>query len=248
MRRRNTMAQNLIVRTFLFLVACGIVAGGVIGGLYFYGNHEPPVAVAQPVTHDLAEPGSVPIGGPFALTDQTGKPVTDEDYRGKYLLVFFGYTYCPDVCPTTLNDLAETMDLLGDRARTVQPLFISVDPERDTPDVLAKYVAAFGHRIVGLTGTKKEIADVARAYHVFFQKISVEDYYGESLDRKSAAKAEKDGEAKPKDYFYNHSANVYLMSPNGDYLTHFDYGTKPKDMASTVLAAIDKFGFTKPLN
>ena len=99
-----------------------------------------------------------------------------------------------------------------------------------------------------MTGTKQQIGDVAKAYHVFVEKISAADYYGESLDRNSVAKIEKNGDDGDDVFFYNHSANTYLMSPNGKYITHFDYGTRPKEMAATVRAAIEKFGFTKPLN
>ncbi len=149
---------------------------------------------------------SVPIGGPFTLTDQTGKTVTDADYRGKFLLIYFGYTYCPDVCPTELGTMARAIDLLGRQGDKVQPLFISVDPERDTVAHLKEYVALFHPRLVGLTGTPEQVKAVARAYRV---------YYG---------KAPQEG-AKPDEYLMDHSSFLYLMGPDGRFLGVYPAGT-----------------------
>jgi protein SCO1 len=140
----------------------------------------------------------ISIGGPFTLEDGNGKPVTDKDYRGKYMLVYFGYTFCPDVCPTTLNAIAEAMDKLGPAASRVQPLFITVDPARDTPAVVRQYAASFGPKVVGLTGTADEIAKVAKAYRVYY--------------------AEHRTGPGPNDYSMDHSSVLYLMDPNGGFL------------------------------
>ena len=110
----------------------------------------------------------VAIGGPFTLEDGSGQPVTDRDFRGKFMLVYFGYTFCPDVCPTTLKAVADAMDKLGPDAAKVRPVFITVDPRRDTPPVVKKYAAAFGPEITGLTGTPEEIAQVAKEYRVYY--------------------------------------------------------------------------------
>lgn len=135
------------------------------------------------------------IGGPFTLIDATsGRAVSDQDFRGKWLLVFFGYTRCPDVCPTALSDIAETMSQLGPLADRVQPLFITVDPERDTRQVLADYTAAFDPRIVGLTGRADQVAAAARSYRVTYAKRIVGD-----------------------DYFMDHTGAIYLMRPDGTY-------------------------------
>jgi protein SCO1/2 len=138
------------------------------------------------------------IGGPFALQDGNGKSITDKDFRGKYMLVYFGYTFCPDVCPTTLNAVADAMEKLGPVAARVQPLFITVDPARDTPAVVKQYAAAFGPRIVGLTGTVEEIAKVAREYRVYY--------------------AEHRTGPGTNDYSMDHSSVLYLMDPNGAFL------------------------------
>jgi protein SCO1 len=138
------------------------------------------------------------IGGPFTLEDGSGNPVSDKDFRGKYMLVYFGYTFCPDVCPTTLGAVADAMDKLGPAASRIQPLFITVDPKRDTPPVVRQYAAAFGPRIIGLTGTPEEIAAVAKAYRV---------YYAEHRTGNG-----------PDDYSMDHSSVLYLMNPNGGFV------------------------------
>ncbi|MDQ2103101.1 SCO family protein [Azospirillum isscasi] len=155
---------------------------------------------------------SVPIGGPFTLTDHTGRTVTDADYRGKYLLVNFGYTYCPDVCPTELGTIARTLDLLGQQADKVQPLFISIDPERDTVAHLKDYVALFHPRLVGLTGTPEQVKAAAKAYRVYY------------------AKAPQEG-GKPGDYLMDHSSFLYLMGPDGRFLGVYPGGTSADRVA-----------------
>ena len=142
--------------------------------------------------------GALGIGGPFTLQDGNGKPVTDRDFRGKYMLVYFGYTFCPDVCPTTLSAMADAMDKLGTAANRVQPLFITVDPKRDTPSVVKQYAAAFGPRVQGLTGSAEEIARVTKEYRVYY--------------------AEHRTGPGPNDYSMDHSSVLYLMSPNGAFL------------------------------
>jgi protein SCO1 len=138
------------------------------------------------------------VGGPFSLQDGDGRQISDLDFRGRYMLVYFGYTFCPDVCPTTLNDLADAMDKLGGKADRVQPVFITVDPKRDRPDVLKRYVAAFGPRLVGLTGSPAAIADVAKEYRVYY--------------------AEHRTGPGPDDYTMDHSSILYLMGPNGRFV------------------------------
>jgi protein SCO1/2 len=144
--------------------------------------------------------GSSPIGigGPFALEDGNGKPITDKDFRGKYMLVYFGYTFCPDVCPTTLNAVADAMEKLGPAGARIQPLFITVDPARDTPSVVKQYAAAFGPRIIGLTGTAEEIAKVTKEYRVYY--------------------AQHRTGPGPNDYSMDHSSVLYVMDPNGGFL------------------------------
>jgi cytochrome oxidase Cu insertion factor (SCO1/SenC/PrrC family) len=155
--------------------------------------------------------GKALIGGPFTLTDTTGKQVTDKDYRGRYMLVFFGFTACPDICPAGMQLISAALDKVGAKAENVTPIFISVDPERDTPQKLAGYVKNFSPRIVGLTGTPAQIAAVAKAYKVFYEKTP--------------------NEAAPADYGMNHTSIIYLMSPDGEYVTHFTPMTSADAMA-----------------
>lgn len=162
----------------------------------------------------LQSSGVAQIGGPFSLVDHTGKPVTDKDFRGKMMLVFFGFTHCPDVCPSELQVMAAALDELGDKADKVTPVFISVDPQRDTPEAMGDYVSIFGPRFVGLTGTPEEIAKAAKAYRAYYAKVE---------DEKSA-----DG------YTMDHSAIVYLMNERGEYVAHFAYGTDADTMAAGI--------------
>jgi protein SCO1/2 len=151
------------------------------------------------------------IGGPFTLVADDGKTVTERTYRGKWLLVFFGYTHCPDVCPATLNTIAAALRQLGPEASRVQPLFITVDPRRDTPQVLANYVKAFDPRIVGLTGTANQIAAVAREYKVYFSA---------------------DETAQDRDYQVDHSAFVYLINPEGKFVQLFGGTVSENEIAA----------------
>jgi protein SCO1 len=136
------------------------------------------------------------IGGHFRLTTSAGRPVTDRSFPGKWLLVYFGYTFCPDVCPTTLNALATVLDELGPLAAGVQPIFITVDPERDTPQVIADYVKAFDPRIVGLTGAPEQIAAAAKEFRVYY-KIRRLGY---------------------DEYAIDHSSFIYVMNPQGQVI------------------------------
>jgi cytochrome oxidase Cu insertion factor (SCO1/SenC/PrrC family) len=159
--------------------------------------------------------GQALIGGPFALTDHTGKRVTDADFRGRYMLVFFGFTYCPDVCPSTLQVLSQALDGLGAKAERFVPIMITVDPERDTPQQLALYVQSFHPRQVGLTGTPAEIDAVLKAYRVSGVRKRV--------DPKSSA-----------GYTIDHPAQIYVMDPDGHYRAFLDYTKGPESMAATL--------------
>jgi protein SCO1 len=134
------------------------------------------------------------------LTMSDGTVVTDRTFRGHWMLVYFGYTHCPDVCPTTLLSFAKALEKLGPLAANVEPIFVTLDPERDTPEVIGEFTKAFDPRIVGLTGKASEIAAIAKDYRVFFKKVKNDD---------------------GDDYALEHSSYVYLMSPTGRYVTLF---------------------------
>jgi protein SCO1/2 len=159
--------------------------------------------------------GTALIGGPFTLVDQNGKARTDAEFRGRYMLIYFGYTFCPDICPTELQTISDALDTLGDKAAAVQPIFISIDPERDTEDTMKQYVSHFHPRLIGLTGTAAQIAAAAKAYRVYYAKVPVK------------------GGGK-NDYLMDHSGLVFLMGPDGRYLTHFTPQTTPDQMAQAI--------------
>jgi len=156
-----------------------------------------------------------PIGGPFALTDHTGKSRTDVDFRGKLMLVYFGFSFCPDICPTDLMAIGQAIDKLGSAGQGVQSLFVTVDPERDTAAHLAEYVPFFHPRLLGLTGDAAHIRDAARAYRVYYAKVVT------------------DGAAE---YTIDHSGFIYLMDRDGKYLGFFPPGTPAARMATVIEA------------
>jgi protein SCO1/2 len=163
---------------------------------------------------DFAPESKLTLGGAFVLTDQFGKPRSDAEFRGQYMLVFFGFTHCPDICPIALQTISDALDLIGTDAARVTPIFITVDPARDTPQALRDYAANFHPRLVALTGTPAEIGAVARLYRVFYAKATGGN-----------------APADPAAYIMDHSAVVYLMGPDGDYVTHFDPGTTAEAIA-----------------
>ncbi len=162
--------------------------------------------------------GTALVGGAFELTDHRGLPARDTDYRGKLMLVQFGFTYCPDVCPTELQKAAATLDILADKAAGIQVLFITIDPGRDKAAVLADYVGAFDPRIIGLTGTTAQIAGAAKAYKVYYAKGAVDESGG---------------------YLMDHSSFTYLMDRQGRYLKHFGVADGPEHMARQILQALE---------
>jgi protein SCO1 len=161
-----------------------------------------------------SQPAALTVGGPFSLIDGDGRPVTDQTWHGKYMLVYFGYTYCPDVCPTTLTNLSDALDKLGAKADRLQPLFITVDPKRDTPPVVKQYAGAFGPRIIGLTGSAEQIAAAAKAYRVYY--------------------AEHRTGPGPDDYSMDHSSVLYLMGPDGRFIAPLRADQTGPEMAAAL--------------
>ena len=206
-------------RVYLYLgVAVLIIIIGVT--LRFFASPQSMVSPAGVTVVDKGGreiKGSKPpsIGGRFTLISQDGRPVTDADFRGKNILVFFGFTNCPDVCPLTLNNISRAMVLLGADANKIQPLFISVDPLRDTPNVLRQYLKHFDHRIIGLTGTPKQVVAVQRAYRIFAQ-------------RRNAVGAGSD------DYLMDHTSISYMMGPSGEFKTFFSNGSTPEEFVTKI--------------
>ena len=164
--------------------------------------------------------GVASIGGPFSLVDDEGQTKTDKDFRGRYMLIYFGYTYCPDVCPTALQSMTEAMDRLAPETQAkITPIFITIDPERDTAKQLKAYVENFHPRLVGLTGTPEQIAQTARLYRV---------YYGRAKDEREES----------TEYLMDHSSIIFLMNPEGEYVTHFTHATTPEKMAERLSTVV----------
>jgi len=171
------------------------------------------LAIGQPAAGTTTS--SVTIGGPFNLTAPDGTTVTDQTYRGKWLLVYFGYTFCPNTCPTALLEIATALRRLGPNAAKVQPIFITVDPKRDTPDVMAQYTQSFDPRIAGLTGTPAQIAAVAHEYGAYY------------VAHKSNGGA--------NDHLIDHSTYIYVMDPRGQFVQAFDADTPADRIADDLL-------------
>jgi protein SCO1/2 len=193
-----------------WVVASAVVLAVLLGGLYIWRSS----GAAPPAERADASSG---IGGPFKLVNQAGVPVDERVLRGKWSAVFFGYTFCPDVCPTTLASLGRATDVLGGDASRFQVVFITVDPERDTPKALGAYLgsATFPKGALGLTGSPAQIAAVAKAYHVFYQKA-----------------------AQGSSYTMDHTAVVYLMDPQGRFARPLDVSVPPAQVASQIREAM----------
>jgi len=215
----NLMGLQLMSprRVYLYLgIAVLIVAGGLILRVIL----PPPekagqegITVVDKGSREIKGATPPPVGGPFTLVSHEGKLLSNADFRGKNMYIFFGYTHCPDVCPLTLNNVSRGLALLGEDANKIQPIFISLDPLRDTPDVLKDYLQHFDKRFIGLTGTTKQVAVAQRSYRIFVQK--------------------RDEDPKdPTDYLLDHTSISYMMGPKGEFKTFFSNGSTPEQFAA----------------
>jgi protein SCO1/2 len=184
--------------TMIALALAGVLAGAGLAMLALRA----PSSITEAVTRVT---GKAAVGGPFNLVDQTGKRVTDKDFRGRYMLVFFGYTNCPDICPSGLQVMSAALDKLGRRGADIVPILITLDPQHDTPQKLASYIKSFSPRLIALTGTDGDIAATAKAYRVFFQKVP--------------------DEQDPSHYSIDHSGLFYLMGKDGALLAPIPHTT-----------------------
>ncbi|MFP4518470.1 MAG: SCO family protein [Oceanicaulis sp.] len=190
-------------------LTAAVILGAVLASMLIARGGEAPRSGAVRVS------GEAQIGGPFTLVNQDGETVTEQTYRGKAMLIYFGFTYCPDVCPMSLQIMDAALDQLNEEQRAAfQPLLISVDPERDTPEALKDYVGsdAFPEGLQGLTGTPEQVREAARAYRVFYSRI------------------EDDGVSSQ--YTVDHSSLIFLMDQNGEFADVFPHGTSPDQIAS----------------
>lgn len=203
------------MRTWLI---AGVLGAAVIGAAAGFGS-------MMYLGNEPAQEGggvSVPnLGGPFSLVDHTGAERTEADFAGTPILIYFGYSYCPDICPTELAKMVRAVDLMGDDGDAVQPLFISVDPERDTPEHLAGYVELFHPRLIGLTGDEESVADVAHAYKVYYAKVESEEF---------------------DDYLMDHSSYFYLMDGQGKNLAIYPMSSTAEEIADGVRQHLSNIG------
>ncbi len=192
----------------LSLLGLALVAGGWAAWLWT----QPPSSSAI-VSSETRTSGTALIGGPFTLTDHRGERRSEADFEGRYMLIFFGYTYCPDICPTTLTTVSQGLDILAEseaaKAAAVTPVFVSIDPARDTPAALADYMSHFHPAMVALTGSEEEVAVAAKAYRIFYQKVVQED------------------------------ASDYLMAPDGSYVSHFTHASTAEEIAEGLAKLVD---------
>jgi len=191
-----------MIRTKAALIPYVFAIAAVLGGWLWHAGDQ--------VAGRVGESGVADIGGPFSLTDQDGKPRTDADFRGRYMLIYFGYSNCPDVCPISLGVIADAVERLGPKAARIAPIFITVDPARDTPSILKQYLAVFSPRLIGLTGSDKNIRQVESEYHVY------------------AAKHATQGGS----YSIDHSNIIYLMGPDGRFIADYDDSLGPDGLAA----------------
>ncbi len=219
--RRDKFLARWSLRHLVFAVVLGVVVAWLLTLLQLQQDSARVTDLRQMAQQvqdvSKAPPGTKMIGGAFDLINQDGKPVKDSDYRGKYMLVYFGYTYCPDMCPTGLQSMAHALDLLGTDAAKVAPIYITVDPARDTATKLKEYVAQFHPQIEGLTGSDQQIATAAAAYQVYYVK-------GEQVDE--------------HDYVMDHSSLIYLMGTDGSFITTFPEEVDPQEIVKAVRKAI----------
>ncbi len=197
-------------RNLILILAC-VVGLAILGGAAWRAG-----VFAQDKGGQTGS-GTALVGGPFKLVNQDGQPVDESILKGKWSAVFFGFTYCPDVCPTTLQALGAAQQELGGKADKLQVVFISVDPERDTPEQIKTYLSneVFPKGTIGLTGTPEQIAAVAKAYRVYFKKNGEGD-----------------------DYLIDHSTAIYLMNPKGQFETVLRHNAPPAELAQQISQAI----------
>jgi protein SCO1/2 len=233
--RDGDYVRRIMLRAIRFAsVLLVVILGGVWAAAWFTRTPDESVADAflrhlsrltgadmpAPVAGGVQLGQGVSLGGPFTLVDQTGKTVTERDFAGRPLLVYFGFTYCPDVCPTELGTIAAALDAMGPAGERVTPVFISIDPERDTPAAMADYVTRFHPRMVGLTGSAEQVAQAARAYRVYYAKVQPRD---------------------SSSYLMDHSSFIYFVGPDGRVRSLFRPESTPDAIAATVTAQLRTF-------
>jgi cytochrome oxidase Cu insertion factor (SCO1/SenC/PrrC family) len=203
-REEDPMANKATV----LIAACAAVIGMSLAAIFAAPGFLSKTGV-------IGTTGKPLVGGPFELVKHTGETVTDKDFRGRYMLIYFGFTYCPDICPSSLQIMTSALeDLDAATLEKITPVFVTVDPERDTPQLMAEYVSNFHPKLIGLTGSQEQVSKAVKAYRVFAQKQKT----GEGAD----------------EYTMDHSSFYYLIGPDGNFLTHFNHGVAPGKLAESL--------------
>lgn len=197
----------------LFIVLCAFCFGALLALWLFALENQPKKVKVEQADNTL-------IGAPFRLTSHEGKTVSSEDFKGKYMLIYFGYSFCPDVCPTDLQKMARALDLAKQRAEKIQPIFITIDPERDTPEQLKSYVSNFHPNLLGLAGTMDQTETLKKGFKIYAVKV---DENGKPANNMQG-----------DDYLMDHSPQTFMMGPDGKFIRYFRYSTTAETMAAAL--------------
>jgi cytochrome oxidase Cu insertion factor (SCO1/SenC/PrrC family) len=199
------------IRIYVFFVSIGILAAVLmwVGKTFLHYTATPSNSSLAEIT-DKGSTGLPHIGGSFSLIDHHGNLRTDADFKGKYMVIYFGYSFCPDICPAALSNITEALNQLGGKAEQIYPLFVTIDPQRDTVEHLARYISIFHPRFIALTGTSEEIEKAKKAYRVYGNKVKAQQ--------------------ETTDYVMDHSSIVYVMDRQGRFVAHFNHTTPPDEI------------------
>lgn len=203
------MASHRILRLIVISLFALVLAGMI--ALFQIGQE------SEKLSRGLTSVGGS-IGGAFTLSDQDGKPFTDKNLEGSYSLIYFGFTFCPAICPTELAKMTEALHKMGTAARAIQPVFITIDPARDTIETMKQYIGLFGERLIGLTGTAEQVKQAAAAYKVYYARVE---------------------DDSASDYTMDHSSYIYFMAPDGTALHIFKMEDSADEMARIMQAWLD---------
>jgi protein SCO1/2 len=208
------MARHIIFAVCIFTFGIALSSFAYFGATKMQNM----MAKIEPAAGDAAPEAVFTIGGSFELTGENGEAVTDAQFNDNYKLIFFGFTHCPDVCPAGMQKMSMAMDKLGDEAKRITPFFVTIDPRRDTPEVLREYTDMYDERIIGLTGSEEQLQDMEEKFKVYASKMASEE--GEEF------------------YMYAHSSYIYLTDKNNHLLTVFGHDDIPSDIAKEIKQAI----------